>query len=121
MLTLADQRKQKRLATAASSPAKSHNYPSTLKRRVPNNTSNKENNDDAAAARTGPRVSPGTLQKVGKGYTQHPSRRKGDTQKCHRVGVKMTGISPDPAKTTSLDNPKRSTHLAIHQQTPPQN
>jgi hypothetical protein len=40
----------------------------------------------------------------GKRYTRHPSRRNGDTRKHHRVGAKMTWISPDPQKTTSPDN-----------------
>jgi hypothetical protein len=52
------------------------------------------------AARTYPRVSPGTLREIGKRYTRRPSRRKDDTSKRHRVGVKTTGISPDPQKTT---------------------
>ena len=38
-------------------------------------------------------------------YTRRPSGRIGDTRERHRVSVKMTGISPDPQKTTSLDNP----------------
>jgi hypothetical protein len=78
----------------------SHHAPSTPKRRVPSNTYKKESDDNAAAAQTNPRVSPGTLWGVGKRYTRRPSGRKGDTRKRHRVGVEMTGISPDLKKTT---------------------
>jgi hypothetical protein len=78
----------------------SHHSPSTMKRRVPSSTSKKESGDHDAAARTNPRVSPGTLRGVGKRCTRHPSGRNDDTRKRHRIGVETTGISPDPQKTT---------------------
>jgi hypothetical protein len=76
----------------------SHHSPSTMKRRVPSSTSKKESDDHDAAARTNPRVSPGTLRGVGKRCTRRPSGRNGDTCKRHRVGVETTEISPTPKK-----------------------
>jgi hypothetical protein len=68
-------------------PENFHHEPSTPKRRLPSNTFKKESDDDDAAARTSPRVSPGTRRGVGKGYTRGPSRRKGDTRRRHHVGA----------------------------------
>ncbi|XBH76641.1 hypothetical protein VPH35_103248 [Triticum aestivum] len=55
-------------------PEKYHRTPSTPKSRVPRNTFRKECDGDVAAARTGPRVSPGTRLVDGKGYHRRPSR-----------------------------------------------
>jgi hypothetical protein len=93
----------------------SHHSPSTMKRRIPSSTSKKESDDHDAAARTNPRVSPGTLRGVGKRCTRRPSGRNGDTRKRHRVGVETTEISPTPKKL----HPGRSTILVTHQRTPP--
>jgi hypothetical protein len=86
-------------------PENPYHVPSTLKCRVLSNTFKKESNDDAAAARTSPRVFPGTPREVGKGYTRCPSGRKATPAGVTTsVPDEPTRISPDPKKTTTPDN-----------------
>jgi hypothetical protein len=88
--TPAAPREQRRLATLRPRPTgEFHHTPSTLKRRISNNTFNKENDDNAVAAQTNPRVSPDTRKGLGKRNNQHPSGRYGDT---HSVTVAVSGM-----------------------------
>ncbi|XBI47251.1 hypothetical protein VPH35_111249 [Triticum aestivum] len=79
---------------------KYHRTPITLKFRVPSNTFRKECDNDAAAARTGPRVSPGTRLVDRKGYHRRPQEGsatpKGATTP---VADEPPGISPAPKPT----------------------
>jgi hypothetical protein len=74
-----------------------------------------------AAARTGPRVFPGTRRGTEKkGYTRCPSRRSGGAHGRHRIGAGLpTGISADPQKNYALDTPSYSTKLTAHRLAPP--
>nr|XP_040248997.2 atherin-like [Aegilops tauschii subsp. strangulata] len=81
-------------------------------RRVPSSTSKKGCDTDDAAARTSPRVSPGTRREVGGGYHRHPPGRNGGTRRCHRVGAKasrdFSRIPTPTAQPNGTDPPKPS-------------
>ena len=69
-----DERKLKHPATAA--PTRNiHHAPMPSSRREPSNTFRKDCDDDDAAARTNPRISPGTRREAGERYSRRPSRR----------------------------------------------
>ena len=82
-------------------------------RRVPSSTSKKVIDDDATAARPVPGLPlvrvlgfPPVRYGGGEGVQPTPFRKGGHTRRRNRVGVKMTGISPDPQKNTSPDVPR---------------
>jgi hypothetical protein len=83
-------RSMKALMTRHNCALKSHHAPMPPNHRIPSNTFKKECNEDAATTRTDSRISPGFRRGVGKGYNQHPSRRKDDARKCHCVGASQT-------------------------------
>ena len=68
-----DERKQKHPATAA--PTRNiHHAPMPSSRREPSNTFKKDCNDNDAAARTNPRISPGTRMESVEEDSRRPSR-----------------------------------------------
>jgi hypothetical protein len=99
---------------------KFHHAPSTPKRHVPSNTFKKEYNDDDVVARTSPRVSPGTRRGWKRGTPE--ALQEGMVAPAGvtaSVLNKPTGISPDPQKITTSDDPECSAQLAAHKHAPP--
>ena len=98
-----------------------HLAPGTSNLRIPSSTFRKEHDDDDdAAARTGPRVSPGTRRGVGKVKTRRPSGRNDGAHGRHRVSAsKPTWISPIRQTPTTPNGPTRSTRQATHERVPP--
>ena len=101
-------------------PKVSHRTPGIPNRRVPSNTFMKGCDDDAAAARSGPRVSPGTRKGGGE---EVPDA----LQEGMATPTGVTASVPDgadrgfahPQKTTTPDGPKRSTQSTANQHAPP--
>jgi hypothetical protein len=101
-------------------PENIHHKPSTWKPRVPSNTFKKGCDDDDAAARSEPRVSPGT-RKDRENRASPDALQEGRVAPAGvtaSVSAEPTGISPDP-RSPALDAPSCSTTLAAHHLTPP--
>uniref|UniRef100_A0A8R7RG08 Uncharacterized protein n=1 Tax=Triticum urartu TaxID=4572 RepID=A0A8R7RG08_TRIUA len=88
-------------------------------------TSNKGCDVDDTAARTCPRVSPGTRKEVGDGYIRHPPRRDGGNRRCHRIGAgrelarDFSRKTPPPNQAGANQPPRRPPACATTLLTPP--
>jgi hypothetical protein len=88
---------------------KSHHVPSTPKHRIPSNTFNKRSGDGDVAARTSPRIFPGTHRVVERGYTRRPLERNDGTRRIHRVDARWADRDfsrpPKPTPRTICNAP----------------
>ena len=120
MPTTPDQRKLRHTAIVAPTED-NHHAPKPPSCRVPSTTFKKECDDDDAAARTNPRISPGTRRVEGGEGHPTPFKKDGGARRRHRVGAGKTRHGFLPTSRAHHPGPTfGSTTPAAHQHAPAQ-
>ena len=125
MPTTPDRRKLRHTAIVAPTED-NHHAPKPPSCRVPSTTFKKECDDDDAAARTSPRISPGTRRVEGGEGHPTPFKKDGGARRRHRVGAGKTrhGFLPTsrahhPGPTFGSTTPAAHQHAPTVTRTPP--
>ena len=118
MPTTPDRRKLRHTVIVAPTED-NHHAPKPPSCRVPRTTFKKECNDDDAAARTSPRISPGTRRVEGGEVHPTPFKKDGGAHRRHRIGAGKTRHGFLPTSRAHHPGPTfGSTTPTAHQHAP---